>query len=213
MMMSQFLFRPDAVILANGVFPTHAIPLGVLRSAPHVVCCDGSIIHWPDADVVVGDGDSIPSQYRSRLARITEQEDNDLTKATRYCLDHYHSSISNHSRLRLAYLGATGMREDHTLGNIALMMRYYRQMNIEPLMLTDYGWFVAAEGRQTFDSFAGQQVSIFSFNTTRLTSEGLRWSAYSYEELWQGTLNESLGARFTLDADGCYLVYRTYDAK
>ena len=34
MMMSQFLFRPDAVILANGVFPTHAIPLGVLRSAP-----------------------------------------------------------------------------------------------------------------------------------------------------------------------------------
>ena len=93
------------------------------------------------------------------------------------------------------------------------MMRYYRQMNIEPLMLTDYGWFVVAEGRQTFDSFAGQQVSIFSFNTTRLTSEGLRWSTYSYEELWQGTLNESLGTRFTLDADGCYLVYRTYDAK
>ena len=203
----------DCVILANGDFPTHRIPLEVLHGAKFLCCCDGAaqtaIEHGLQPDAIIGDGDSLSAEvreeYQDVLHVVSEQEDNDQTKATRYC--------ASRGFVDIAYIGATGKREDHTLGNIALMMRYYRQMNIEPLMLTDYGWFVAAEGRQTFDSFAGQQVSIFSFNTTRLTSEGLRWSAYSYEELWQGTLNESLGTRFTLDADGCYLVYRTYDAK
>ncbi len=201
-------FHPDAVILANGTFPTHAVPLGVLHRASHVVCCDGAIAHWPDAEAVVGDGDSIPSSYRGRLVQVCEQEDNDLTKATRYCLAH--CTPSGNDRLRLAYLGATGMREDHTLANIALMVRYYQDMNIQPVMLTDYGWFAVGEGRQTFDSFERQQVSVFNFGATRLTSEGLRWPSYPYKALWQGTLNESAGPHFTLDADGCYLVYRTY---
>ena len=204
-------FRPDAVILANGTFPTHAVPLGVLHQAPCVVCCDGAIAHWPGADAVVGDGDSVPPSCRERLVQVSEQDDNDLTKATRYCLEHY--APSNGGRLRLAYLGATGMREDHTLANIALMVRYCQDMNVEPVLLTDYGWFVVGEGRQTFDSFERQQVSIFNFSATRLTSEGLRWPSYPYTSWWQGTLNEASGNHFTLDADGHYLVFRTYEAK
>jgi len=31
-----------AVILANGNFPVHEIPLGYLKSAEHLICCDGS---------------------------------------------------------------------------------------------------------------------------------------------------------------------------
>ena len=31
-------FQPDAVILANGQFPTHSIPLSVLKQA-HYLCC------------------------------------------------------------------------------------------------------------------------------------------------------------------------------
>ncbi|MBP3755674.1 MAG: thiamine diphosphokinase, partial [Prevotella sp.] len=76
----------DAVILANGDFPTHEIPLKVLHAAKHVVCCDGAIANYPKADVVIGDGDSVPQEYHDRLIQVDEQEDNDLTKATRYCL-------------------------------------------------------------------------------------------------------------------------------
>ena len=195
----------DAVILANGDFPQAEIPLDLLRQAPFVCACDGAVNHYPQADAIVGDGDSVPESLRNRLIRIDEQEDNDLTKATRYCL--------SKGMRRIVYLGATGQREDHTLGNISLMMRYMQEMGVEPLLATDHGWFVVAEGESTFESFKGQQVSIFNMSCNALSSENLLWQAYPYRQWWQGTLNESAGDSFTLKGDGVYLVYRTYQAK
>jgi thiamine pyrophosphokinase len=195
----------EAVIVANGTFPTHAVPLAILRQAPFIVACDGAVSRVPQAQVVIGDGDSLPEEYRRRLIQVDEQEDNDLTKATRYCL----SQGWHH----IAYLAATGRREDHTLGNIALLMRYYRDMGVEGRMLTDDGWFSPARGNRTFASFKGQQVSIFNFGCNSILSDGLKWASYAYQELWQGTLNESLAPCFTLRSDGYYMVYQTYEGK
>ena len=195
----------DAVILANGAFPTADEPLRLLREARYVVCCDGAASHWPQCDAIIGDGDSVPEDLRDRLIKIEEQEDNDLTKATRYCL--------SKGMKRIVYLGTTGKREDHTLGNISLIVRYMQEMGIEPLLATDYGWFVVAEGESVFESFKGQQVSIFNMSCNALSSEGLLWQAYPYRQWWQGTLNESAGDAFTLKGDSFYLVYRTYQAK
>ena len=195
----------DAVVLADGDFPSAEAPLELLRQAPCVVCCDGAAVKYPQADVIIGDGDSVPSELRDRLIRIDEQEDNDLTKATRYC-------VSRGMR-RIVYLGATGRREDHTLGNISLIVRYFREMGVQPLMATDYGWFVPVGRSASFASFPGQQVSLFNVSCQRLSSEGLKWNAYPYEQLWQGTLNEAVGDAFSIEADGCYLVYRTYHPK
>lgn len=198
----QCLDNFEAVILANGGYPVHEVPLNILQHASHVVACDGAVSHYPQAEIIVGDGDSVPEAFRNRLIQIDEQEDNDLTKATRYCLHQgWH---------RIAYLAATGMREDHTLGNIALLMRYYRDMDVEGIMATDYGIFTPAKGDRTFASKPGQQVSIFNFGSTRIISEGLKWNSYAYRELWQGTLNEALADQFTLRADGYYMVYQTY---
>lgn len=193
----------EAVIVANGDFPVHKVPLGILSGAPHIIACDGAIIHVPQAEAVVGDGDSVPAECHDRLIQIDEQEDNDLTKATRYCLAQgWH---------KIAYVGATGKREDHTLGNISLLMRYYRDLGIEGTIFTDYGFFTPAHGNRTFNSLRGQQVSIFNFGCTDIKSEGLRWHSYAYAQWWQGTLNEALADRFTLRADGYYLVYQTYE--
>lgn len=197
--MSEF----DTVILANGAFPSHPIPLEILHKADHVICCDGAVHNYPEADIVIGDGDSVPSQYRDRLVRIEEQADNDLTKATRYCVENLSSS-------RIAYLGCTGKREDHTLGNLSLLMRYFREWEIECVMFTDEGYFMPARGNQIFESFPGQQVSIFNFECAALASEGLKWGAYPFQEWWQGTLNEALLTSFAIQADGYYLVFRTY---
>ncbi len=192
----------DAVILADGDFPTSDIPLQLLAEAPFVCACDGAAVNYPEADVIVGDGDSIPLDLRDRLVKIDEQDDNDLTKATRYCL----SKGFN----RLVYLGATGGREDHTIGNFSLMARYAMELGVEPIMATDTGWFVVSQGAATFDAFTGQQVSIFNINCQSLVSFGLHWQAYPYRQLWQGTLNEATSDTFSLEADGYYLVYRTY---
>ena len=195
----------DAVVLADGDFPSADIPLRLLREAPYVVCCDGASRSWPQADAIIGDGDSVPAELRHRLILVSEQDDNDLTKATRHCMNEGHR--------RIVYLGATGRREDHTLGNIALLARYRREFGLTPLMATDHGWFVPASGSAEFSTFPGQQVSLFNLTCTRLSSEGLKWNTYPYQQFWQGTLNEALSDTFRIDADGDYLVFRTYEKK
>lgn len=206
----------DVVIVANGQFPTHSIPLDILRKARYVVACDGAITSLQKAgiaaDVVIGDGDSVPEAFRHLLVHVDEQEDNDLTKATRYCLANS-TLFSIHSSLKIAYLGCTGLREDHTIGNISLLMRYYRELGIEGVMFTDYGIFIPAQGNRTFPSKLGQQVSIFNFGCTSILSEGLRWNSYAYDQWWQGTLNEALGDSISFHADGYYMVFQTYDVK
>lgn len=204
----------DAVILCDGDYPTHPVPLAILRRARFVCCCDGAglnhiINHGGHADAIVGDGDSLPADFKSQYAGIinivSEQEDNDQTKATRFCLAR--------GFRRIAYLGSTGKREDHTLGNMSLMLRYMRQFDIQPTMITDHGYFTPCHGDTVMESFPCQQVSIFNFGCSQLQGSGLRWNTYPYQELWQGTLNEATAGTISFHADGHYLVFRTFDPK
>lgn len=203
----------DAVILCDGDYPSHPIPLSILRHARYLVCCDGAgmnhILHGGTPDAIVGDGDSLPQDFKRRYADILhivdEQEDNDQTKATRFCLAQGCRSI--------AYLGSTGRREDHTLSNIALCVRYMKDMHLDVTMVTDNGYFSPASGSSTFESFPRQQISIFNFGSRQLEGEGFKWSPYPYKELWQGSLNEAVGNEVTVHADGDYLLFRTFEPK
>ncbi len=195
----------DVVVLANGEYPSHEVPLDVLENASHIIACDGAAYNAPWTDAIIGDGDSISEEYRKQLTRYDDQEDNDLTKATRYC--------QQQGWRRIAYVGATGGREDHTLGNISLLMRYFREMDIEGIMFTDWGYFTPCRGNHVFESRAGQQVSIFNFGCSTIHSQGLKWDSYAYQQLWQGTLNEAICSHFTIEADSYYMVYQTYETK
>ena len=208
----------SAVILAAGDFPSHVLPLRILRTTENLIVCDGALEELLEYEIeptaVVGDGDSLSEELKQRYAHIyhpiSEQEFNDLTKATLFARSHLKMDASTHTRPCFCYLGATGKREDHTLGNISLMLYYYRQLGINPVMITDYGYFVPASGTTRFDSFPGQQVSIFNATCKELISNGLKWDIYPFTELWQGTLNEALSNEFTIHADGDYLIYRTH---
>lgn len=210
----------DCVILAAGDYPTHPMARSILENATHVICCDSAAKAYIDRGhtpyAIVGDGDSLPTEYRTRYAHllhtIAEQEYNDLTKATQF-------AIAQGFR-KFSYLGCTGLREDHTLNNIALLAFYQRTFHIQPVMYTDQGTFTPAIGTHTFPSFPHQQVSLFRFPYQRgeeekgqFSSEGLRWNAYPYAELWQGTLNEAVGDTFTIHSDGQYIIFQTYMPK
>ena len=205
----------DAVILADGDFPTNAIPLGILNKAKYLVCCDGAgakaIEHGIMPTAVVGDGDSLSLSVREilgeRLHIVTEQDYNDLTKATRFVLANIPGAKN------IAYLATTGKREDHTLGNISLMAFYAEEFGITPTLVTDHGSFSVACGKQKFESFEGQQVSIFNLSCSLLSGTGFRWQPYAYKMLWQGTLNEAVGNEVEIDGDGTYMVFRTYQRK
>lgn len=203
----------DAVIIANGDYPSHPIARAIIEKAPFVCCCDGAAMAYMEQGrmphAIVGDGDSLPQAFIQQHASIihtsSEQKYNDLTKATRFC-------VSKGYR-RIVYLACTGKREDHALGNISLMAYYKRTMNVQPIMFTDHGYFMPAQGTQTFQSMEKQQVSIFRINGETLTSEGLRWDIYPFSDWWEGTLNEAIGETFTIHSDGEYLVYQTYEIK
>ena len=203
----------DAVIVANGDFPTHAVPLALIGGARMLVACDAAgeqlLRRGIVPTAIVGDCDSMSAafrqQYKDIIHRVDEQDYNDLTKATRFCISHGCRSI--------AYVGCTGKREDHTLGNISLLHFFLCELHIVPVMFTDYGWFVPASGSTVFRTFARQQISIFNLSCTHLEGEGLRWQPYPFNALWQGTLNEATGDKVTLRGDADYIVFLTYERK
>ena len=199
----------DAVVLAGGDYPTAPQPLEILNNAEYIVCCDGasdnyiSLGHTPDA--IVGDGDSISPEnrekYADRLHIVNEQESNDQTKAVRFLL--------SQGKQQIAIVGATGRREDHTIGNISLLIEYARA-GASVYSFTDYGVFVPCNGITTHNCRKGQQLSIFCITAKALSAEGLLYPIYDFTNWWQGTLNECTGDSVTIKAEGEYLLFFNY---
>ena len=126
----------SVVIIAAGEFPKKEYPRYLIQSATHIVCCDGNALanflrasksifgylRLPDA--VVGDMDSLSDAQRKRygdlLVEVAEQDDNDMTKSVRYVLETWPTVNEIH------IVGAGGKREDHTIGNMGLLMEYIR---------------------------------------------------------------------------------------
>ena len=210
------LSEKHIVILAAGDFPRAAAPLRALREADLRICCDSAaealVAHGLEPDRIVGDLDSLSPAFRKRFAdritHISEQDDNDLTKA-------FHLSLPL-SPSRITIVGATGRREDHTLGNISLLLDYAREAACPVTMLTDYGRFVAIRGECTFSSFPRQQVSVFTMTPdVPIASKGLKWEldGFHARRWWQATLNEALGTEFSLSTEGWLVIFQTYEAK
>lgn len=200
---------PDAVILANGDFPTHPLPLTLLKRAKHVICCDGAtnefFNHGFTPKVIVGDGDSLTPENKTRFADIiyysSDTQTNDLTKAVQYCIS---------QRMRTIYIvGATGKREDHTIGNISLLLDYMEILD-EVLMITDYGVFNPIKSDSTFEAYVGQPVSVISPKAQPVRGRGLKYPLFTFTSWWQGTLNEAYTDPFTLLIRDKVLVYRAF---
>ena len=205
-------FTGKTVILANGSFPMGAVPLEALRRAARVVCCDGAADKLLAAGMeplwIVGDGDSVSAEARVRFASrcvcVAEQDTNDLSKAFRFCLSQGWRDI--------LVLGATGGREDHTLGNLSLLADFAREADVR--LLTDFGFFTPLTESAKLESVAGQQVSLVACDVgMRVSAEGLKYPVCDLplSRWWQGTLNEACGASFEVSFDeGVLLVFQTF---
>ena len=189
-------------ILCDGLFPSEPYPLYLLDSAPGVVCCDGALskllAHNPSARplAVVGDLDSLSeelrAQYSALIVRESEQDDNDLTKAMRWVL-RTHPEVSE-----IVILGATGLREDHTIGNLGLLMEYTRLFDLDGRkvsMVSDFGTAFAITDTCDLHLGEGRRFSLFSAdNTLQISSEGLQWPTDEvvFDAWWKATLNRTV---------------------
>lgn len=192
------------VVLADGEFPQTPQARRFFDDAATLVCCDGAaekaVAAGREPDFVVGDLDSISpelaARFRERLVRVAEQETNDLTKALRFC--------AARGWFDVVVLGATGGREDHSLGNLARFAEF-SQIAPNARLVTDSGVFVAAFSSRSFRTTPGRQISIFSFDPRQeITSRGLKYplNRLRLPNWATATLNESLDDEFSLEFDG-----------
>lgn len=204
--------KKEGLIVANGQFPENELVLSLIQNSENVICCDGAIEELHKRNItpiaIVGDLDSVPKELKQVYSHLlhydSNQNNNDLTKAVEW------ASENNFNKLII--VGATGKREDHTLGNISLLAQYSKY--IEVSMYTDTGIFEAINSTRTFKSFPGQQISIFSLTPeTKISSENLKYPLQNLQlkSWWMGTLNECIGDEFMLSFDGGeIIIFRKY---
>lgn len=215
------------VIICNGDFPKSEYPRYLIRTADHIVCCDGALKAWlrnmdklfgkerlPDR--IIGDMDSLSpklqKEYAGIITHIQEQDFNDMTKSLLFTLEHFPDTDCIH------FLGTSGKKEDHTLGNISLLMEYakalsgrfeakdylsqcmrnaldpYRGKYLEMDMVTDYSNIIAITDSCELAVGEGRKVSIISTdNSLRIKSYGLEWPTDDvvFDNLWKATLNRA----------------------
>ena len=112
------MIQDPIVILANGIYPTHSIPLKILQDAGSIICCDGAVNklvkNGYSPHVIIGDLDSVDEKYKikyqKKLYHIPDQDENDLRKAMKW--------LEKQNIQNATILGATGNREDHTIANV-----------------------------------------------------------------------------------------------
>lgn len=195
-----------AVIIGGGDFPRKPYPCELIRRADIIVCCDGNALkaflrnrkaifgnenRIPDA--IVGDMDSmtprLAKEYSHLLIKIEEQDDNDQTKALHHILDNYPDVDTIH------ILAATGKREDHTIGNLGLLMEYAREGSLPQVdMISDYSTAFVVTDSCDLILGRGRRISLFSpDNSLKLQSKGLVWPTDNviFDNWWPATLNRT----------------------
>ena len=194
-----------AVIIDNGAFPKKEYPRYLLRQADCIICCDGALMKYfrnmeavfgreRMPDMVVGDMDSISPAARKRFTgkfvHIAEQDTNDQTKAVTYVVENI-PEITD-----IYILGGSGEREDHTIGNLSLLMEYARKfgdrLHIE--MVSDWSTAFAVTDTTEISCGIGRSFSLFSPDSSlTIKSKGLEWPTDEvvFDNWWKATLNRA----------------------
>ena len=97
------------------------------------------------------------------------------------------------------FLAATGKREDHTIGNMSLLMEYagYPEVTdrgIRLQMISDFSTILPVTDSISMECGQGRAISIFSPDSSlRICSEGLRWPTDNvvFDNWWKATLNRA----------------------
>lgn len=201
------------VILANGIFPSQKCLRDLMYHANHLICCDGAanklLDHGMEANFIIGDCDSISNKVKescSNIVEIKSQDMTDLTKAVNFAKK---LKLTN-----LVILGATGLREDHSTANIALLAEYTKELGLT-YMISDYGIFTAHSEDIILDTMPGQQISFLPINPlVQLTCSDLQWKLKNFKfASWNsGTLNQAISNKLNLHVkNGPIVVYRSFE--
>ncbi len=199
------------LILAHGDPPSAALLQRLAAGHDLLLATDGAARTAAalglTPDIISGDFDSLPwgdvrrDFPHSEVIPTPDQNQADLEKAVGVARERGAAAIT--------ITGATGGRLDHTLGSLALLLRYHTEVDL--CLLDDNSETRAlsgtddAPGEWAFPATPGDVVSVVSFGgQVRATLEGVRWPLRDHP-LPIGTLgisNRASSERVVIQARG-----------
>ena len=203
-------FNKPYIILANGQYPSLPAALNKLHTAGTIICTDGSanklLENGLTPNVIIGDMDSSTidqGSFKGLYVKISYQENTDLDKALEWC------KLNNLSPLTV--LGASQLREDHTIGNLILLANYSDELDIN--FVTDYFTITCHHGKRSFTSFKKQLVSILPVEDIQsITTEGLEFPLIDepFPLSSRGIGNRANGHQFIITSSRKIWVFRSH---
>jgi thiamine pyrophosphokinase len=168
--------RKTALIIANGDPPQKKRVVLLAKQAGAVICADGgantALKMGIVPNAIVGDLDSIHAEALVKFRRVTIHEDGndettDLEKAIAWAIQ---SKFD-----RITVVGASGRRLDHTVGNLAVMPKFYPDAIIT---LVDDSGEVCYVGREhSFEAEKGDVVSLIPLSRCEgVFTRGLKYA-------------------------------------
>ena len=198
------------IILANGQYPSHPTALNKLHTAGTIICTDGSankiLENGLAPNVIIGDMDSSTidqDAFKGLYVKISDQDNTDLDKALEWC--------KLNSLSPLTVLGASQLREDHTIGNLMLLANYSDELDIN--FVTDYFTITCHHGKRSFTSFKQQLVSILPVEDIQsITTEGLEFPLIDepFPLSSRGISNRATGHQFIITSSRKIWVFRSH---
>ena len=162
---------------------------------------DVAIERGINPNLIIGDLDSVnrDNHPTENLRENSEQEDNDLAKALRFCSEKGMTSI--------CIVGFSGKRSDHELGNYAALHNANHDLDIRVILDGMIMHRVVSEN--DFHGLApiGTLVSIFSFEETQVQTSGLKWNINGILGFSsRGVSNQSTAPTFSISTSECIFV-------
>jgi len=195
------------IVIANGSFPSHPVPMQYLNNHETIICADGAadklINYGKRPDVVIGDFDSTKRKNSTKVKKWIQapnQNKTDLEKTFEWCIKH---DIKN-----IVLLGAGGKREDHTLGNLFTLAKYHGKLNCE--IITNHSKIICVSGKNHISTNINQAVSIIAVEPIEsITIEGLQYDMKN-EKIFpsaRAICNKAISDQFYLESTGKVLVF------
>ena len=200
-------FKNPVLVIANGEFPYHTSTLNYLKEKRTIICVDGAADKLESfgkkPDVVMGDFDSTKIEKIERTNLWIErpnQNKTDLEKTFEWCVQ---KKIK-----KIILLGAGGEREDHLLGNLFIVSKFYNDLNIK--VITNYSKIICVSGSKRIKTQPNQNISIIASEVVKnIKIIGLKYSLVN-RQLYPSAMaisNKALSSQFHIESTGKVFVF------
>ncbi len=197
--------KPLAIVANGAPLATPEEWAGLAQCAAVAYCdrapLNGSAV--PPTAFIIGDGDTL--SHAVPFIHDPDQETNDLTKALRYAKAHYEVKS-------IAWFCVTGLREDHTLANLALISEY----GLPGTVYTNTGRFtLLLAGTHALHVQPDTPISFISFSRQSITATGVVWQVNDLllDGLWRATLNRTSMDCVSIRNEAPLYVYQPWSSK